>query len=153
MRGAGDACDKAMPTPRKQPQDKRPGGRPTLYKVEHCEAVIAMGSQGKTLAEMAAGLGVDRATLADWIEKYPEFSRAIKAGLDRAQAWWEEQGRLATFGAMPGFNATSYIFQMKNRFKADWRDKQELDHTSSDGTMTPTRIEIVAATADDNSAG
>lgn len=114
-----------------------PAGRPSKYDPAMCERVIAAGEEGQTLAEMAATLGVDRATVADWREQHPEFSRAIKSGLDRAQAWWEAQGRVATFGGFDGFNATSYIFQMKNRFKEDWRDRKETDLTSSDGSMTP----------------
>lgn len=108
-----------------------PGGRPTKYKPEFCDVVIASGREGKTLAEMAADLDVGRAAINDWIEKYPEFSCAIKEGLELAQAWWENNGRVATFGGFPGYNATSYIFQMKNRFKEDWRDKQEVDNTLS----------------------
>lgn len=33
------------------------------------------------------------------------------------------------------------------------KPSQALDHTSSDGSMTPTRIELVALTADDNGEG
>lgn len=93
-----------------------------------CETVLEAGAQGMTLAEMADSLGIDRSTLNDWREQHPEFSRAVKAGLDRAQAWWERKGREATFDAQ-GFSATSYIFQMKNRFKDDWRDKVEQEHS------------------------
>lgn len=103
-------------------------GRPSKYKPEFCAKVISCGEQGMTLAEMAADIGVDRSTINDWIGQHDEFSRAVKAGLDKAQAWWERQGRIATFGGCDGFNATSYIFQMKNRFKEDWRDKQEVEH-------------------------
>lgn len=103
-----------------------PGGRPTKYKPEFCDIVIAAGKEGKTKAEMAAAIDVDRATLNDWMEKHPEFSRSVKRGLDYAQAWWEARGREATFKS-EGFNATSFIFNMKNRFAEDWRDKVESD--------------------------
>ena len=63
----------------------------------------------------------------DYQEKFPEFSIAVKEALRVSQAWWEEKGREATFGAHPGYNATSYIFQMKNRFGEDWRDRKEVD--------------------------
>lgn len=103
-------------------------GRPTLYDPAYCERVIASGQDGKTLAGMAEDLDIDRGTLNDWMVAHDEFSRAVKRGLQKAQAWWEDQGRIATFGGIDGFNATSYIFQMKNRFKEDWREKQEIEH-------------------------
>jgi hypothetical protein len=117
-------------------------GRPSKYDPSFCDAVIASGAEGKTLAEMANDLGINRATLKDWQEAHPEFSSAVKTGLDKAQAWWEGNGRLATFGAMPGYNATSYIFQMKNRFKDDWRDKVETEH-SGETTHNHRQIELI----------
>lgn len=104
------------------------GGRPTKYKPEMCKTVVECGAQGMTLAEMADAIGVTRQTLKEWVSDKPEFSYAVKEGLDKAQAWWERKGREATFDSS-GFNATSYIFQMKNRFKEDWRDKVEQEHT------------------------
>lgn len=106
-----------------------PAGRPSKYKAEFCDIVIEKGAEGATLAEMADAIDIDRSTLNDWREQHPEFSRAVKRGLDKAQAWWERQGRLATFGAGDGFNATSWIFNMKNRFRDDWRDKQDVEHS------------------------
>lgn len=103
-----------------------PAGRPSKYKPAFCQKVIEAGREGKTLAGMSATLGVDRSTLNEWREKHPEFSRAVKAGLDLAQDWWEEKGASATFGGIDGFNATAWIFNMKNRFKEDWADRQLL---------------------------
>ncbi|MGB1215825.1 MAG: hypothetical protein ACPG4X_20825 [Pikeienuella sp.] len=97
--------------------------RPTKYKPDMCQVVIDCGKQGMTLAEMAAELDIDRSTLNEWTERHAEFSRAVKSGLDRAQAWWEGKGREHTFEKADGFNATSFIFNMKNRFRDDWNDK------------------------------
>lgn len=108
-----------------------PAGRPTKYDPSFCDTVLESGTAGKTLAGMAEDLDIDRSTLNDWMEQHEEFSRAVKRGLQKAQAWWEDQGRIATFGGVEGFNATSYIFQMKNRFRDDWRDKQEREHSGS----------------------
>lgn len=108
-------------------------GRPTKYDPTFCDKVIACGEEGDTLAAMAEACDVHRETLNDWIDEHPEFSDAVKRGLQKAQIWWEKKGRVATFGGVEGFNATSYIFQMKNRFKQDWRDKQETELTGKDG--------------------
>lgn len=125
-----------------------PAGRPSKYDPAFCDRVIEMGKEGKTLAEMADGLDIDRSTLTDWTEQHPEFSRAVKSGLDRAQAWWEKKGRIATFGGVDGYNATSYIFQMKNRFKEDWRDKQEREHSGHVKTERVERVIVDPANPD-----
>ena len=117
-----------------------PAGRPSKYDEAFCEVVIAVGAEGGSLAEMAEACDIDRGTLNEWLEIHPEFSRAVKRGIQKAQVWWEQQGRKATFGASDGFNATSYIFNMKNRFKDDWRDKVETEHS---GNLAITKVERV----------
>ena len=111
-----------------------PAGRPTKYNPDLCNTVLAAGIEGKTLAGMAEACDIDRSTLNAWMEIHEEFSRAVKRGLQKAQVDWEDKGRIATFGGIEGFNATSYIFQMKNRFKEDWRDKQEHELGGVGGT-------------------
>lgn len=108
-----------------------PAGRPTKYDPAMCEMVIALGADGITLAGMADALDVSRDTVNEWRKEHPEFSAAIKRGLEKAQAWWEEEGRKATFGKTDGFNATSYIFQMKNRFRDEWNDTTKTEHSGS----------------------
>jgi hypothetical protein len=106
-----------------------PTGRPSKYDPAFCDAVIKCGQEGMSKAEMAAELGVAYSTFDLWAQQHPEFSEAVKEARRLSQAWWEKQGRIATFGAIDGFNATSYIFQMKNRFREDWNDtvKQEVN--------------------------
>jgi transposase len=108
--------------------EKRPVGRPTKYRPEFCERVIEMGKYGASKHEMAAKLDIHYDNFKEWQEKHPEFHVAVKQSLYYSQAWWEENGRTATFGGCDGFNATSYIFNMKNRFKEDWRDRVETDN-------------------------
>lgn len=106
---------------------KNPVGAPTKYRPEMCETVLKSGAEGKTLAEMAEDLDIHRNTLNIWCEVHPELGAAVERALQKAQVWWESQGREGTFGNIPGYNPTSYIFQMKNRFKHDWRDRHEYD--------------------------
>ena len=108
-------------------------GRPTSYRAEYCVTVIKLGATGASKAEMAHALGCSRTTMDVWAAQHQEFLNAIKEALDLAQGWWEREGRKAVFGAKPGFNATAYIFNMKNRFPADWKDRQAVEHTGRDG--------------------
>jgi hypothetical protein len=106
-----------------------PAGRPSDYDPAFCERVIELGKDGASKAEMAAELGCARSTFALWEETHPQFSEAVKDAVGWSQAWWEKQGRIATFGGTDGFNATAFIFNMKNRFPADWRDKVEQEQS------------------------
>ena len=103
------------------------GGRPSTYDTEFCELVISLGREGASKAEMAHACGVARMTLDNWAKEHPEFLDAVTEAVELSQGWWESEGRKATFGKVPGFNATAFIFNMKNRFPADWRDKKEMD--------------------------
>lgn len=107
-------------------------GRPTRYRAELCGLVIALGSEGKSAAQIAAGLGISRQCWYEWIEAHEAFGDAVKQAAFLAQAWWEDQGqRGITMGKE--FNAASWIFQMKNRFRDDYRDTQERKHDIGDG--------------------
>lgn len=115
-------------------------GRPTKYDPAFCEQVIAIGAEGGTLAEMADAIDVARPTFNAWRDKHPEFSYAVKHGLQKAQAWWERNGRIATFGGKDGFNATSWIFNMKNRFSDDWKDKRETEFSGAVSVRKPEEL-------------
>lgn len=94
-----------------------------------CDRVIALGEEGMGQVEIAAELKIAYSTFDLWLKEHPEFSDAVKEARRRSQAWWEKQGRIATFGGTEGFNATSYIFQMKNRFRDDWNDTTKTEHS------------------------
>ena len=114
-----------------------PAGRPTKYDPAFCERVIEMGKLGASKVEMACKLGVSRSIFDIWEHQHQDFLEAVKEAVAYSQAWWEEKGRTATFGGVDNFNATSFIFNMKNRFPGDWKDNRQLDHTSSDRSMSP----------------
>ncbi len=111
-----------------------PAGRPSKYDPAFCDRVIELGREGASKAEIALELDICYATFDTWQNDKPEFLEAVKRAERLSQGWWEKKGRSATFGGVEGFNATSFIFNMKNRFKADWRDKQELEHSGSIGS-------------------
>ena len=107
--------------------------RPTKYEPSICDILDSMGGEGEGMAEAIVACGISRDTFYAWQESHPEFSDAVKEMRGRSQAWWEQQGRIATFGGTDGFNATSYVFNMKNRFRDDWNDKTTTELTGKDG--------------------
>jgi hypothetical protein len=112
-----------------------PGGRPTKYRPEMCQTVIDAGKIGASLSEMASECGICHDTLIEWQKEKPEFSEAVKRAREESKIWWEKKGRSATFGGEEGFNATAFIFQMKNRFPDDYREKQEVQHSVEENTL------------------
>jgi hypothetical protein len=106
-------------------------GRPSKYDPSFCDRVIELAATGASKAEIALDLDIAYSTFDVWQNEIPEFSEAVKRAERISQGWWEKQGRIATFGGVDGFNSTSYIFNMKNRFKADWRDKVEQEQSGN----------------------
>jgi hypothetical protein len=123
-------------------------GRPTGYNEHMGREVLSLMASGLSLTASMAELGFSRQTAYEWIGRHPEFSDAVKIGQAKRQLFLERR----LLSAEQGPVVTSSIFALKNTGTGDWRDKQEVDHTSSDGSMTPARIELVALTADDDSS-
>lgn len=106
-----------------------PAGRPPIYRVEMCERVVELGKQGCGTSEIALELGVTRETVRVWGITHEEFSDALKQAKDYALAWWERAGRDGIYAEK--FNAAAFIFQMKNRFRDDYSDRQVVDQNLS----------------------
>lgn len=104
-------------------------GRPTKYEPWMLEKIEVLMSAGASKVEVAAELGINRDTLNEWCKSNPEFSGAIKKGEYLSQGWWERQGRMSLKDRE--FNATLWIMNVKNRFREDWSDKTEVNHTGA----------------------
>lgn len=122
---------------------KAKAGRPSKYDPAFCEQVIDLGREGASKAEMSYALGVARSTFDLWEHEHPAFSEAVKEAVSLAQGWWEQKGRKAVFGGIPNFNATAFIFTMKNRFPSDWKDKTEVDQNLAGKVVHEVRRTIV----------
>jgi len=99
-------------------------GRPSLYRAEYCAKVIEMGEQGKSLTQMAARLGVDKASVIRWREEHEEFRTALARALTLSQDWWEEQGQRGVNDR--NFNATLYNKIVASRFREDYSERHEI---------------------------
>lgn len=108
-----------------------PAGRPTDYKPEFCELLIEHMGEGFSFEAFAGVVNCNRDTLYEWANVHPEFSDAKKIGFERNRLTWERIGiDLARKG---DGNATAFIFNMKNRFPKEWRDKIETGFTDGEG--------------------
>lgn len=114
----------ANPKRRRMPN---PVGRPTKYKEEYCDMLIRHMESGLSFDSFAAVIKVNRDSLYEWVKVHPEFSDAQKEAYSQNLLFWEKIGISGMVGRIPDFNATVWIFNMKNRH--GWRDKQDVDHT------------------------
>lgn len=110
---------------------------------------------GLTDEQIATNVGINVATLYDWKNKYPNIAEALKDGKDVA----DRQVENALFKSALGYtfdevtkelkydelvvtkvvhkevqpNTTAQIFWLKNRKRAEWRDRVENAITGADG--------------------
>jgi hypothetical protein len=114
---------------------KHPGGRPTKYRPEFCDIIIAVGEEGGWKAEMAEACDVVRSTFDLWLDQHPEFSAAYSRAQQKARVYFERTARTMMFADK--FNGGLWAKQMAARHPEDYSEKARVDHTSSDGSMTP----------------
>lgn len=101
-------------------------GRPTDFDDKYCEMLVDHMADGFSFESFAGLIGVTRSTIYLWVEKHEQFSDAKQRGFEASRLTWEKIGKdIAKDGQG---NATSFIFNMKNRFPDEWREKQEIKH-------------------------
>ena len=117
--------------------ETRPVGRPSLYDPRYSDEVVEHMATGASLTSFAAEIDVARDTITEWGNAHEEFSVAVKRAKAKCAAWWEKRGReIAEKGGAPGAS-TLAIFGLKNMSPDDWADASQVDHRSTDGSMTP----------------
>jgi hypothetical protein len=106
------------------------------------EALAAYLSQD----QIADYFGITRPTFAAMIDRDEDISLRYKRGKAKAIGS-VAQGLLQK---ARGGDTASAIFYLKTQ--AGWRETSHVDHTSSDLSMKPQVIEIVAATSEDKTS-
>lgn len=120
-------------------------GRPTKYKREYCDMVIDYMSKGFSFEAFAGSINTHKDVVYDWAKANPEFSDAIKLAKDKCREFWEQKGMDGLFtGKDEKFNATVWVFNMKNRF--GWRDQQSIELANKEGESFRISSEIENAT-------
>jgi hypothetical protein len=100
-------------------------GHPTHYKPEYCDMLVDHMNDGLSFESFAGVVGTCKQTLYNWAEANPDFLDAKKQGFEKSRLFWEKTGTKLATGQLDG-NATMAIFNLKNRFPKEWRDKQEM---------------------------
>lgn len=98
--------------------------------------VESLGAQGLTNAQIAAALGISETTLYNNQRNSAEFEAAIKKGKAKGIA-------LATnklFEKIRAGDLGAICFFLKCR--GEWSEKLKLDHSSTDGSMSPLDVKV-----------
>jgi hypothetical protein len=100
---------------------------PTEAQRQLVQLHATIGTPQKTIAGI---IGIDDKTLA----------KHYREELDLAMAKANAAIGGALFNKAKGGDTTAMIFWMKTR--ARWKEQHQVDHTSSDGTMTPRGLDV-----------
>lgn len=120
--------------------ESKPVGRPSKYKLEYCEMLIEHMSKGLSFESFAGLVSVSRESLYEWQKVHPEFSDTVKEAKEKCRLFWEQQGIEGLYStteydekgkpsSSKSINASVWIFNMKNRFRDQWHDKQQIEHS------------------------
>ena len=105
------------------------GGRPTKYDPKYCEMLISYMGKGLSIEAFAGSIEVNRDTIYEWLNKFPEFSDSYSVAKMKQADFFEKMGIQAMAGKIKGFNSATYIFTMKNKLK--WTDRQEVEQNNN----------------------
>lgn len=113
--------------------------------------VRTLASLGMPQDEIAAYIGISKPTLAKHYGEELKLS-AIKANANVGKFLYTmASGGALKQGASYGECSRAAMFWAKTRM--GWRETNNLDHTSSDGTMTPPKTVVLRGVKPDDASG
>lgn len=139
-------------------------GRPTEYKAEFVAQARKLAELGATDREVADFFEVSEATVYRWQHTHPDFCEALKVGKEtaddrvekslyrRATGYTFDSVKIFQYEGVPVVepfeehvppDVTACIFWLKNRRRAQWRDKVDHELAGKDGG--PIQTEDVSA--------
>ena len=111
----------------------------TKPKIEiNLKQVEALAARGLTQQQIADSLGISESTLYTNKRENADFAEAIKRGKAKGIATVTNK----LFAKIEEGNLTATIFYLKTQ--AGWKETSVNEITSPDGSLAPTRIELVA---------
>jgi transposase len=112
--------------PKPLPSVIRTIGRPSLYRPEYCDDLVAFCSKGYSIGAWAGRRGIARSTVQVWAAHHEEFSVAVEMAKGAKQADWEDKLLAARDDRKTtGPQATLIVFGLKNMGTIDWRGEPE----------------------------
>lgn len=121
---------KMKPRPKISELKKNAVGAPSKYKPEYCDSIIEYMGKGHSLTAWCAENNIVKETSYAWMRENPEFLAAFKRAQGLSQKHWENMLHLTAAGKLKG-NLGAQIFWMKNRFRDEWKDRQDLEFSTS----------------------
>lgn len=116
-------------------------GRPSSFKPEYSQMLIDHMKEGYNFESFAAKLNYQSVGgLYRWIDLHDEFREAKRVGEAMSLLWWLRLARAGATGQIKNFNATVWIFTMKNMF--GWRDKHDIKTENKEVREVIHQVEI-----------
>lgn len=147
--------------------------RPSGFKREYIDQARKIALLGATDMQLADIFGVDTRTIYRWKNEIPEFCQSLKIGKEEAdqqvvrslyhRAVGFEYEAVKIFCSKDGKvtqvpyiekvppDTTACIFWLKNRNKAEWRDKIEQEVTGANGGPIQSEVSIKFVKTGENS--
>jgi len=115
------------------------------YVPENCEIALRELSEGYSVETLGAAFTprVSTETVYEWIRTRPEFAEAVQEGKQLALKHLERCLKAKLTGEDSNeFDArrmdyNAIQFALKTRFHKVYSEKVQIDHTSTDGSMSP----------------
>lgn len=146
-------------------------GRPSKYTDKTAKQAYKLCLLGAKDEELASFFEVDVSTIDAWKKQHQEFSRALKAGKDDADATvakrlfkratgyshpedkiFNDSGKPLIVPTIKHYppDTTAAIFWLKNRQRDKWRDRHDHEHTGKGGgaIKTETKLDLSGLTID-----
>jgi hypothetical protein len=117
-----------------------PAGRPTKYDWEHYRPLLEQAeARGMYMEQLGPHLDLDKTTILEWCEIYPEFSNGVKKVRQACEARVAQMLDNLANGTAEKGNGGVAVFIAKNVL--GWRDRQEvISHNTNNNNTT---VEVV----------
>jgi len=125
-------------------------GRPSNIGKIDFDMVFKLYKMGLTDKQVAEIINISESTLNNYKKEYPEFLQSLKRGKEIS----DNTVVNALYQKAIGYNGnppdtTACIFWLKNRLPGEWRERQTIDQTIEDKTVTEIKLTMLGTPIDD----